>query len=444
MRGQSNQQLSFGEGFIDPQLFQLDDELKRVDQLLCERDFLRPFEAVFDPTMGRPGTAVDVYLRMMYLKFRWGLSYEEVEVEVRERLPWRHFCHLSLMDTVPDSTTLIKLNQRFGEERIAVLNKKLVRHLVKTKAIKPRRIRIDSTTLEAHITYPTDVGLIHQTVTTLTRTASKLGEKITNHVRATKKAVARLGASLKANKKERKIQATKTLHAVVELAKATVAESRKAFKRLAQRSGTSASDRHSKLQRTFAEQIALAEEIVQQSEHKLAGAESIAERIVSFHDPAARVIRKGKLNKPNEFGRTMQLVQDDSGIMLDYQIHEGNPSDKAELLPLVKHFTHEFRRPPDCVAADKGYYTADNITALRALGVRRIGIPKIGRLNAHEEQRQHKRWFKQLYRFRCAIEAAISMLKRQFSLDRVRSPGNKGTRIWTGFAIFSYNLWQMS
>jgi IS5 family transposase len=444
MRGQSNQQLSFGEGFIDPQLFELDDELKRVDELLSEREFLKPFEAVFDPTMGRPGTAVEVYLRMMYLKFRWGLSYEEVETEVRERLPWRRFCHLGLMDGVPDSTTLIKLNQRFGEERIAGLNRQLVKHLVKSRSIKPRRIRIDSTTLEAHITYPTDVGLIHQTVKTLTRTAGKLGTKIINHVRATKKAVARLGASLKASKKDRKAQATKTLCALAELAKETVAESRKALRRLAQRSATGASERMAKLQHTFAEQIAVAEEILHQTEEKLSGVDAIAERIVSFHDPAARVIRKGKLNKPNEFGRTMQLVQDASGVMLDYQIQDGNPSDKTALLPMIHRFTHTFHRLPTEVAADKGYYSADNITELRALGVRRIGIPKIGRLHAHEKNHQHQRWFKQLYRFRCAIEAGISMLKRQFLLDRVRSLGNQGTRIWTGFAIFSYNLWQLS
>ena len=444
MRGQSSQQLSFGEGFIDPQLFELDDELKRVDQLLSEREFLKPFEAVFDPTMGRPGTAVDVYLRMMYLKFRWGLSYEEVEVEVRERLPWRRFCHLSLMDTVPDSTTLIKLNQRFGEDRIATLNKKLVKHLVETKAITPRRIRIDSTTLEAHITYPTDVGLIHHMVKTLTRTAGKVGVKITNHVRATKKAVARLGASLKASKKNRKAQATKTLRAVAALAKETVEESRKALTRLAQRSAKRKSERLAKLHRTFAGQIDLAEKILHQTQEKLSGVDAIAERIVSFHDPSARVIRKGKLHKPNEFGRTMQLTQDASGVMLDYQIHEGNPADKAELLPMVNRFTRQFHRVPTDLAADKGYYTADNITDLRALGVRRIGIPKIGRLLAHEKKRQHTRWFRHLYHFRCGIEAGISMLKRQFSLGRVRSLGNRGTRIWTGFAIFSYNLWQMT
>ena len=106
MRGQLSQQLSFGDGFIDPCLYALDEELKKVDELLSNPNLLRPFEEVFDETLGRPGTPVGVYLRMMYLKFRWGLSYEEVETEVRERLSWRYFCHLSLMESVPDATTL--------------------------------------------------------------------------------------------------------------------------------------------------------------------------------------------------------------------------------------------------------------------------------------------------------------------------------------------------
>ena len=130
MRGQSSQQISFGDGFIDSSLYELDDELKRVDALLSQKEFLAPFEEVFSETMGRPGTPIPVYLRMQFLKYRFGLSYEEVEREVTERIPWRFFCHLSLQDRVPDSTTLIKLNQRFGDERLAMLNKALVKHLV--------------------------------------------------------------------------------------------------------------------------------------------------------------------------------------------------------------------------------------------------------------------------------------------------------------------------
>lgn len=115
MRGRSTAQLSFGDGFLDPALYELNDELKAVDTLLSDRRLWEPFEQMFDPTMGRPGTPVDVYVRMLFLKFRYGLSYEELEQEVRERIPRRFFCHLSLMDAFPDSTTLIRLNERLGE-----------------------------------------------------------------------------------------------------------------------------------------------------------------------------------------------------------------------------------------------------------------------------------------------------------------------------------------
>jgi len=47
-----------------------------------------------------------------------------------------------------------------------------------------------------------------------------------------------------------------------------------------------------------------------------------------------------------------------------------------------------------------------------------------------------------LQKFRCGMEAAISMLKRKFSLGRVLARGSPATAIWTGFAVFAYNLWQ--
>lgn len=437
MRGQTNLQLSFGETFIDPSLFELSDELRQVDVLLQERELLKPFEECFDETIGRPGTPVDVYLRMMYLKFRWGLSYEELEAEVRERLPWRFFCRLSLMDSVPDSTTLIKLNQRFGEERIAQLNKILVKNLIKKNSIKARRIRIDSTTIESHISYPTDVGLLHQTVKTLTRTAKSLGEKITSHVRSTKRAVARLGASLKQRGPQRKRQAQKALKAVQVLAEDTLTQSRAAIQRLL---------KHRPLQEIehFKEQVELAEVILSQTEQKLQGQSSISERIVSFHDPHARPIRKGKFNKPTEFGRTLLLTQDESGIIIDHQLQEGNPNDRAQLVEALKRVHKITRKNCVDVAADKGFYSKDNCRTLHRMKVRRVGIPKIGRLSANEASHQNKPWFKRLQKFRCGIEAAISMLKRVFLLGDVRVRGTPATIIWTSFAIFSYNLWQLN
>jgi transposase, IS5 family len=437
MRRAISQQMSFGDGFIDRSLYELDEELKKVDELLSSPALVKPFDEVFDESMGRPGTAVGIYLRMMYLKFRWGLSYEEVETEVRERLPWRYFCHLSLMDGVPDATTLIKLNQRFGEERVANLNKQLIGHLVKHRAIKPRRIRIDSTTLEAHIAYPTDIGILHQAVRTLTRTASSLGQSIVSHVRATKKALARWGQSSKAKPKERKAQGKKILKKVAQLATDTLEQSRQALNQLS-------TTVPAQLKQRFSETIELAEKLVQQTQDKLAGKGSIPERIVSFFDPEARAIVKGKLDKPVEFGRTLQLVQEDSGVIVHYEIHRGNPSDKTELVPLVRQTKKILKRAPRALATDRGYYSADNVNKLSRLGVRRVGIPKIGRLSQFETRHQRSRWFRELQRFRCGIEAGISLLKRRFSLGRVLAKGSPATAVWTGFAILAFNLWQQT
>ena len=438
MRTPISQQMSFGDGFIDASLYELDEELRKVDEFLSDPQLLKPFEDVFDPSFGRPGTAVGIYLRMMYLKFRWGLSYVEVEQEVKERLPWRYFCHLSLMDPVPDATTLIKLNRRFGEERVSGLNKHLVKQLVKTRSLKPRRIRIDSTTLEAHISYPNDVGVLHQAVKTLTRTAACLGQKITSHVRATKRALFSWSQTAKANPKERKAKGRKIIKKVAELAKDTVEESRKAFQAL----HTPASEVSSKLKQKFGDQIKLAQSILSQTEQKLGGVQSIPERIVSFYDSEARPIRKGKLNKAVEFGRTLQLVQDSSGVILHYEVHRGNPNDRAQLLSVLRQAKTTLGIKPKELATDRGYYSAENVLKLGRMGIEKVSIPKVGRLSKAERLHQRKMWFRQLQRFRCGIEASISMLKRKFGLGRVLAKGSVGTAIWTGMAIFAYNLWQ--
>lgn len=339
---------------------------------------------------------------------------------------------------MPDATTLIKLNQRFGEERINGLNKRLVKQLLKSSSIKPRRIRIDSTTLEAHISYPNDVGIIHQAVKTLTRTAASLGKKLTNHIRATKRAVFNWSQTAKANPKERKAKGRKILKHVAKLVTQTIKQSCQAFQTLP----NSASEEFGKLKQRFSDEIELAQTIVSQTEQKLQGKKSIPERIVSFHDPQARPIRKGKLTKAVEFGRTLQLIQDSSGVILHYEVRTGNPSDRSELLSLLRSAKTTLSIKPKELAADRGYYSAENVLKLGKAGIKKVGIPKIGRLSQREKLHQRTTWFRQLQRFRCGIEAAISMLKRKFGLGRVLARGSTGTAIWTGLAIFAYNVWQ--
>ena len=256
-------------------------------------------------------------------------------------------------------------------------------------------------------------------------------------MRATKRALALWGQSSKAKPKQRKIQGKKVLKKVAQLATDTLEHSRQAFNQLS-------TTVPAQLKETFMAQIGLAEELLKQTEDKLRGNRSIAERIVSFFDPHARAIVKGKLDKPVEFGRTLQLVQDDSGVIVHYEIHRGNPSDKTGLLSLVRQTKKILKQAPRELATDRGYYSADNVNKLSRLGVRRVGIPKIGRLSQFETTHQRRRWFRELQRFRCGIEAGISLLKRRFSLGRVLAKGSPATAVWTGFAIFAFNLWQQT
>ena len=235
----------------------------------------------------------------------------------------------------------------------------------------------------------------------------------------------------KANRKERKEKGRKILKHVAKLIAQTVEQGREALQTV----GGWASEHLGKLKRRFSEQIDLAQTIVSQTQQKLQGKKSIAERIVSFHDPQARPIRKGKLTKAVEFGRTLQLIQDSSGVILHYEVRKGNPSDRTELLSVLHHAKTTLGIKPKELAADRGYYTAENVLKLGKAGIEKVAIPKVGRLCQAEKLHQRTTWFRQLQRFRCGIEASISMLKRKFGLGRVLVREAIGTSIWTGLAI---------
>ncbi len=60
-------------GVGSPQeVLRLPEELARVDALLDDPSFLAPFGLFFDERIGRPSTAMETYLRLMFLKFRYG------------------------------------------------------------------------------------------------------------------------------------------------------------------------------------------------------------------------------------------------------------------------------------------------------------------------------------------------------------------------------------
>jgi transposase, IS5 family len=78
------EQPSLWEATLPEELLALPVELARVDALLDDPSFLVPFAGFFDPRIGRPSTAMETYLRLMFLKFRYRLGYESPCREVAD------------------------------------------------------------------------------------------------------------------------------------------------------------------------------------------------------------------------------------------------------------------------------------------------------------------------------------------------------------------------
>ena len=165
-----NEQPTLWDAILPGELLCLPAELARVDALLDDPVFSAPFAAFFDARLGRPSIPVETYLRLMFLKFRYGLGYESLCREVADSISWRRFARISLGVRVPHPTTLMKITTRCGDAAVAGLNEALLAKAAAAKLLRTDQVRADTTVVPADVAYPTDSGLLAQAVGTIART----------------------------------------------------------------------------------------------------------------------------------------------------------------------------------------------------------------------------------------------------------------------------------
>src|SRR4051794_2910571 len=129
-------EVSLWEAVLPEEVLRLPDELARVDALLDDPVFFAPFVPFFDPRLGRPSTPMEVYLRLMFLKFRYRLGYETLCREVTDSITWRRFCRIPLDGHVPHPTTLMKLTTRCGTAAVDGCNQALLAKAAEAKLLR--------------------------------------------------------------------------------------------------------------------------------------------------------------------------------------------------------------------------------------------------------------------------------------------------------------------
>lgn len=433
---------SLWEVVLPVELRELPSELAKVSAVLDDDRFMAPFRSRLTSRVGRPTIPVETYLRLMYLKHRYGLGYETLCKEVIDSFTWRRFCRIALDGRVPDPTTLMKLTKRLGPALVEELNAELLSLAVERKLLRSRRLRVDTTVVEADVRRPTDSGLCAHAVSRLTRLARRVkaaGLAPRSRVRDRRRSVGKRVRAISAAR-VRGRQALSTIDRLTAeiawRAKQTVREARQ----LARNARRGASRRRASvvLVERLDREIAAVEQILAQTDLRLAGQRTIPDRRVSLVDPDARPIRMGSPARPTEFGYKARIADTAEGFVIADIPERGAPLDAGLLdgaITKAKQAGMQLRS----VYADRGFGNSRADAALRDQGINDTVIPRQQRAAPIERTRSWKR----RYRYRNGLEGRISQLKRK-GLRRTRLRGLAGAQTWIGGITLAHNLQRMA
>ena len=438
---------------LPPQARTLSGELTAVDEYLADDRFFEPYRQRFRTLIGRPTVPVETYLRLMYLKHRYRFGYETLVREVSDSLHWRQFCHLALNAAVPHPTTLSKLTRKYGPEVVHELNRLLVQHASERKLVRSRKLRVDTTVVQAPIDYPTDIGLLADSARVVTRSVHRLqaaGAAVRttfrSRARSIKRALAAVGRSLRLRTEDAK---TAVLTQTARVLRYTRQISRQAQRVLRNsrhlgrhvQDGAAPLVERARLQ--LRRHLQVTARLMDQTRTRIRGTTTIPDRLVSVFDLEARPIRRGKLSMKTEFGYKALLTETEDRVITHYAVYAGNPQDGGLLAAALSGHTQTIARTPQVVATDRGFGTKDNEVLLREAGVQRISLPYKGRLSASRVAHERQRWFRRQQRWRSGQEATISLGSRKYEWRRSRLRGQDGADTWMGFGILTHNLDRM-
>ena len=167
------------------------------------------------------------------------------------------------------------------------------------------------------------------------------------------------------------------------------------------------------------------------------------DRIVSISQPYVRPIKRGKVNKPVEFGAKLSVSMNGDGVACVDALHGNAESEAKDLPEQVERYRRRYGYYPEKVIADPLYGTRANRCYLKDKGIRYAGKP-LGRpkkptaeneleLKAHKQRRKD-------YLLRIPIEGKFGQGKGSYSLNTIRAKRADTSYAWINLIFMVMNL----
>jgi transposase, IS5 family len=403
---------------------------------------------------GREGIAPDRLLRCVVLKHLKGWSYRQLHRELRASLLYRRFTRF-YEDPIPDFSNLCRAFALFGKQGTEQIHQRIAQQAREATIIAGKKLRTDTTAVETNIHHPTDSSLLADSLRVMSRYLQRIGQgcqdselRIVNHARAAKHRVLEIGRAARTLTQAGQEQLKQSYQKLIGLTQQVRTQAAAVLEDLKEGQLVARPEAFIKVlaaEASLKHYLPLVKKVITQSQARIfQGQTRHPEKILSLFEPHSVVIRKGKADKPNEFGRLVRIDEVENGVVSHYAIASSNLCDQQQWIPALETHVELFGRAPQLAAADRGFWNSANEKAAARLGVQQVVLPGRGRLSATRAARQKERWFRRGQGWRAGIEARLATLKHRFGMQRAFYKGEIGFERHVGWCIIAHNLVAMS
>jgi IS5 family transposase len=254
-------------------------------------------------------------------------------------------------------------------ETLEEIDRILLKRAAREGVEKGRKVRIDSTVVEANIHAPSDSTLLWDSVRVMTRLLEQADAGFTAWQDHTKRAKRRMLAIQRARTQEKRVPLYRDL---LKVAGKVLGYARAARDVLAD----SAEAGPRRLAFELNRHRLLLERVVDQTERRVLRGESVpaGEKVVSIFETHSDVIVKD--GRDTLYGHKVFLTGGASGLVLDCVIRDGNPADSTLSTLMLERQKEIYGRPPRQAALDGGFASKANLQAAKDLGVADVCFAK--------------------------------------------------------------------
>lgn len=382
-------------------------------------------------TFGRQDTpSVEQIVRAAIFKEMRGMDYRELEYSQNDSRICATFIKLDGRE--PYSFQMFqKYISRIKPESLHRVLVEINKIAISEGLEDVKSVSQDSTVVKTNIHYPTNNSLVWDCVKTSTRLLAQLKEEIDtldfiDYTRSAKKTFYEINITRGEAKR------IPLFHKQLILFTKVINQTSNAIKK----KSTSIIARE--IQEELAKLLELMKQVYDVTYRKEIDGEKVLneDKIFSIYEQHTDIIVKGQ--REALFGHKINLAAGKSNLVLDCQILRGNPSDKSLFKPTIDNVIQNYGAIPCNITTDGGYASLANMEHAQKAGIANIVFNKV--VGSMQNIVSSFNMETRLRKWRCAMEAIISNIKRGFNIFTCNWKGWIHFQAKVLWSILAYNF----